>query len=56
MAYSRIFTPRGFAFISAFSLGGGYLVLKSSRAAVAHRQQREAGDYSVEVDRSGGGI
>ncbi|KAL5385708.1 hypothetical protein DPSP01_004493 [Paraphaeosphaeria sporulosa] len=53
MAYSRLFTPRNLAFFSMFSLGGGYLTMKSRALAV---KQRERGDYSVTVDRSGGGI
>ncbi|KAK7187656.1 hypothetical protein PSPO01_06390 [Paraphaeosphaeria sporulosa] len=50
MAYSRLFTPRNLAFFSMFSLGGGYLTMKSRALAV---KQRERGDYSVTVDRSG---
>jgi hypothetical protein len=42
--------PRNLAFFSLFSLGGGYLTLKSRALAV---KQRETGDYSVTVDRSG---
>jgi hypothetical protein len=42
--------PRTLAFLSLFSLGGGYLTLKSRALAV---KQRETGDYSVTVDRSG---
>ncbi|KAF2451719.1 hypothetical protein P171DRAFT_478747 [Karstenula rhodostoma CBS 690.94] len=53
MAYSRLFTPRNLALVSIFSLGGGYLALKSRALAI---KQRESGDYSVTVDRSGGGI
>ncbi|PSN62319.1 hypothetical protein BS50DRAFT_638855 [Corynespora cassiicola Philippines] len=53
MAYSRFFTTRNLAFFSVLSLGGGYMVIKSRALAV---KQRETGDYSVTVDRSGGGI
>jgi hypothetical protein len=44
------YSPRNFALLSFFSLGGGYLMLKSRTLAV---KQRAAGDYSVTVDRSG---
>ncbi|CAI6342118.1 unnamed protein product [Periconia digitata] len=50
MAYSRLFTPRGFAFLSAFSFAGGYMALKSRAMS---QRQRDVGDYSVTVDRSG---
>ncbi|KAF2241073.1 hypothetical protein BU26DRAFT_525600 [Trematosphaeria pertusa] len=55
MAYSRLFTPRNFAIFSFLSLGGGYMMLKS-RALAAKQRERAVGDYSVSVDRSGGGI
>ena len=35
-----------------FSLGGGYLMVKS-RALAERQRQRALGDYSVSVDRSG---
>jgi len=44
------YSPRNVALLSFFSLGGGYLMLKSRTLAV---KQRAAGDYSVTVDRSG---
>ncbi|KAF2690467.1 hypothetical protein K458DRAFT_413251 [Lentithecium fluviatile CBS 122367] len=55
MAYSRLFTPRNLALFSVFSLGGGYMMVKS-RALAEKQRQRAVGDYSVSVDRSGGGI
>ncbi|KAJ4990283.1 hypothetical protein SVAN01_04165 [Stagonosporopsis vannaccii] len=55
MPYSRILTPRTFTLITAMSLGGGYLLIKS-RSLAEQQRERVAGDYSVTVDRSGGGI
>ena len=42
--------PRNLACLSIFSLAGSYLVLKSRTLAT---KQRENGDFSVTVDRSG---
>ncbi|KAF2631160.1 hypothetical protein BU25DRAFT_407698 [Macroventuria anomochaeta] len=55
MPYPRVLTPRTFTLITAMSLGGGYLMIKSKSLAEKQRE-RAAGDYSVTVDRSGGGI
>ncbi|XPS76957.1 hypothetical protein M3J09_008999 [Ascochyta lentis] len=55
MPYSGIFSPRTFTLITAVSLGGGYLMIKS-RSLAEKQRDRVAGDYSVTVDRSGGGI
>ncbi|KAF1944403.1 hypothetical protein EJ02DRAFT_420475 [Clathrospora elynae] len=55
MPYSRLLTSRNFAIFSLFSLGGGYFMVKS-RTLAEKKRAREAGDYSVTVDRSGGGI
>ncbi|KAF1362886.1 hypothetical protein EJ07DRAFT_58520, partial [Lizonia empirigonia] len=52
MPYSRILTPRTFTLITAMSLGGGYLMVKS-RSLSEKQSDRLAGDYSVTVDRSG---
>ncbi|KAF1919557.1 hypothetical protein BDU57DRAFT_144313 [Ampelomyces quisqualis] len=45
-----LYRPRNVSLISLFSLGGGYLMLKSRTFA---EKQKAAGDYSVPVDRSG---
>ncbi|KAJ8109943.1 hypothetical protein OPT61_g7083 [Boeremia exigua] len=50
MPYSRIFTPRTFTLITAMSLGGGYLMIKS-KALAEQQRERGVGDYSVTVDR-----
>ncbi|KAF2467660.1 uncharacterized protein BDR25DRAFT_305427 [Lindgomyces ingoldianus] len=55
MAYSRLFTTRSLTLFSVLSLGGGYIMLKS-RVLASKQKERAAGDYSVSVDRSGGGI
>ncbi|UPX18785.1 uncharacterized protein EKO05_0009077 [Ascochyta rabiei] len=55
MPYSRILTPSTFTLITAMSLGGGYLMTKSRPSAELQRDRND-GDYSVTVDRSGGGI
>ncbi|KAF2789558.1 hypothetical protein K505DRAFT_328144 [Melanomma pulvis-pyrius CBS 109.77] len=55
MAYSRLFTPRNLTFLSILSLSGGYIMVKS-RTLAAKQKERAVGDYSVSVDRSGGGI
>ncbi|KAF2703571.1 hypothetical protein K504DRAFT_392080 [Pleomassaria siparia CBS 279.74] len=44
--------PRNLTFFSIFSLGGGYMMMKS-RALETRQKERAAGDYSVSVDRSG---
>jgi hypothetical protein len=44
--------PRNLTFLSIFSLGGGYMMIKS-RTLAARQKERQIGDYSVTVDRSG---
>ncbi|KAF1830983.1 hypothetical protein BDW02DRAFT_601182 [Decorospora gaudefroyi] len=55
MAYSRILNPRNLALFSIASLGSGYFMVKS-RALSDKQRTRAEGDYTVTVDRSGGGI
>ncbi|KAH7130387.1 hypothetical protein B0J11DRAFT_523076 [Dendryphion nanum] len=55
MANPRILAGRNLLFVSALSLGGTYMILKSKTLAVK-QQDKQNGDYSVTVDRSGGGI
>ncbi|OSS45019.1 hypothetical protein B5807_09134 [Epicoccum nigrum] len=55
MPYSRILSSRTFTLLTAMSLGGGFLMMKS-RALAEQQGEKAAGDYSVTVDRSGGGI
>ncbi|KAF2829489.1 hypothetical protein CC86DRAFT_368495 [Ophiobolus disseminans] len=53
MAYSRLITPRNVSLFSLVALSGGYFMVKGRTLA---EKQRAVGDYSVTVDRSGGGI
>ncbi|KAH8728619.1 hypothetical protein GQ44DRAFT_701713 [Phaeosphaeriaceae sp. PMI808] len=55
MAYSRLLSPRNFTLFSILSLGGGYFIIRSRNLA-GQQRVRPQGDYSVTVDRSGGGI
>ncbi|KAF2494276.1 hypothetical protein BU16DRAFT_619420 [Lophium mytilinum] len=55
MAPSRFFNGRNLAIFSVFTFGGSYILFKS-RALAAKKQNKAIGDYSVSVDRSGGGI
>ncbi|KAH7061971.1 hypothetical protein BKA63DRAFT_527175 [Paraphoma chrysanthemicola] len=55
MAYSRLLSPRNVTLFSLLSLGGGYFMIKS-RTLAEKQRNRAAGDYSVTVDRSGGGV
>ena len=45
-------SSRTFTLLTAMSLGGGFLMIKS-RALAEQQRERAAGDYSVAVDRSG---
>ncbi|KAF2728309.1 hypothetical protein EJ04DRAFT_516714 [Polyplosphaeria fusca] len=54
MAFERLLTPRN-ATLLVVSLGGGIIMLKA-RASAAKQKERAVGDYSVSVDRSGGGV
>ncbi|KAF1841221.1 uncharacterized protein K460DRAFT_371232 [Cucurbitaria berberidis CBS 394.84] len=55
MAYSKLLTPRNLTLFSLFTLGSGYVAFKSKTLA-DKRRERAIGDYSVSVDRSGGGV
>ncbi|OCK83596.1 hypothetical protein K432DRAFT_379373 [Lepidopterella palustris CBS 459.81] len=54
MAYSKFFNGRNLALFSFLSLGGSYFFMKSR--TLAQNKERAVGDYSVSVDRSGGGV
>ncbi|KAF3052604.1 hypothetical protein E8E11_010247 [Didymella keratinophila] len=49
-----ILTPRNFTLFTAMSLGG--ILIVKSRSLAEQRRENVAGDYSVRVERSGGGI
>ncbi|KAF2271349.1 uncharacterized protein EI97DRAFT_437938 [Westerdykella ornata] len=55
MSYTKLFGSRNLAIAAFASLGGSYLLLRS-RLVPAKQKERPAGDFSVSVDRSGGGI
>ncbi|OCL14397.1 hypothetical protein AOQ84DRAFT_351525 [Glonium stellatum] len=55
MAYTSFFNRRNIAIFSLLSLGGSYFIIKS-RTLAEKKRERAVGDYSVSVDRSGGGI